>query len=111
MNQQELRQQWYDALKSDKYKQGRNYLRTMDDKYCCLGVACDLIDPDDWHTQMSRTGNSVYSYENLHSTAYMPMHIARLYGLTTEEQEILGGMNDYGSTFDEIAEEIKRRFL
>lgn len=30
------------ALRSGKYKQGRSYLR-VGDRYCCLGVACDLM--------------------------------------------------------------------
>ena len=30
------------ALRSGKYKQGKNYLRA-DDTYCCLGVAVDLV--------------------------------------------------------------------
>lgn len=33
---------WHKALKSDKYKQGRDVLRNSDDKFCCLGVLCDV---------------------------------------------------------------------
>lgn len=33
---------WIKALRSGKYKQGRYALRDANDKYCCLGVACDL---------------------------------------------------------------------
>lgn len=32
---------WVKALRSGKYKQGKDRLRTGD-KFCCLGVACDL---------------------------------------------------------------------
>ncbi len=32
---------WIKALESGKYKQGKNRLRT-DDKFCCLGVLCDI---------------------------------------------------------------------
>lgn len=32
---------WVAALRSGKYKQTQGQLRS-DDKYCCLGVACDL---------------------------------------------------------------------
>lgn len=34
---------WIDALRSGKYEQGHLRLRTADDKYCCLGVVCDLV--------------------------------------------------------------------
>lgn len=36
------KQPWIDALRSGKYKQGPAYLRTLDDKFCCLGVLCEV---------------------------------------------------------------------
>ena len=33
---------WVEALRSGKYKQGRQYLN-QDGKYCCLGVACEVL--------------------------------------------------------------------
>jgi len=33
---------WITALKSGEYQQGRGALRTLEDKFCCLGVLCDL---------------------------------------------------------------------
>ena len=32
---------WVAALRSGKYEQGPGFLK-QDDKYCCLGVACDI---------------------------------------------------------------------
>lgn len=40
MNQQ-IKAEWVAALRSGEYKQGINLLR-QDDKFCCLGVLCDL---------------------------------------------------------------------
>lgn len=45
---------WIKALNSGTYKQGKTRLRTdarfsgfaTDDRYCCLGVLCDLYDRD-----------------------------------------------------------------
>lgn len=31
-----------DALRSGNFEQGQNMLRTKDDTYCCLGVACEV---------------------------------------------------------------------
>lgn len=31
-----------DALRSGEYKQGSGALRPEDDKYCCIGVGCDV---------------------------------------------------------------------
>jgi hypothetical protein len=39
----EFLREWADALESGKYKQGTGYLRDIEDQYCCLGVACDLL--------------------------------------------------------------------
>lgn len=33
---------WAEALESDQYKQGTRCLRSLNDEFCCLGVACDL---------------------------------------------------------------------
>jgi|RhiMethySRZTD1v2_1073278.scaffolds.fasta_scaffold157360_2 hypothetical protein len=42
MNQQ-IKQQWVDALRSGTYAQGQMELRAMeDDRYCVNGVLCDL---------------------------------------------------------------------
>lgn len=38
----ELKAKWIAALRSGKYKQGRSVLRTADNKYCCLGVLCEV---------------------------------------------------------------------
>jgi len=37
-------QKWVKALRSGKYKQGRNRLRKKD-RFCCLGVLCELERP------------------------------------------------------------------
>lgn len=39
----EFKKKWVSALKSGKYKQGSGYLRNVNDEFCCLGVACDLV--------------------------------------------------------------------
>ena len=45
MNKQ-VKKLWMDALKSGKYEQGKGRLRRnmlgAQDRYCCLGVLCDL---------------------------------------------------------------------
>jgi hypothetical protein len=41
MNKQ-LIQHWVKTLRSGEYQQGSTVLRTIDDKFCCLGVLCDI---------------------------------------------------------------------
>jgi hypothetical protein len=47
---QDIKARWVAALRSGKYLQGQNFLRA-NDKYCCLGVLCDLYpnSKDLWH--------------------------------------------------------------
>jgi hypothetical protein len=42
LNKKRRRALWAQALESGKYKQGKYWLREAD-KYCCLGVACDVF--------------------------------------------------------------------
>lgn len=44
-----LKDKWVKALRSGNYKQGKNKLRSLEDNcFCCLGVLCDVIDPEGW---------------------------------------------------------------
>lgn len=44
----EWKARWVEALRSGRYKQGRDQLRTEHDEFCCLGVLCDIVAPDEW---------------------------------------------------------------
>jgi len=37
-----IKKLWLKALRSGKYKQGRGQLKTHENKFCCLGVLCDI---------------------------------------------------------------------
>lgn len=39
--------EWIAALRSGKYKQGQGQLKTQD-KFCCLGVLCDISKQSEW---------------------------------------------------------------
>lgn len=43
-----LQRDWIHALESGKYKQGQNCLRDQNNKFCCLGVLCDIVAPERW---------------------------------------------------------------
>ena len=46
--------EWIDALKGNAYEQVEGALQ-KDDGYCCLGVLCDLVDPDGWNEDENDT--------------------------------------------------------
>lgn len=37
---------WLRALRSGKYRRGRNQLRTKENTFCCLGVLCECLKAD-----------------------------------------------------------------
>lgn len=51
----EVKQKWIDALRSGKYEQGSERLRSVSG-YCCLGVLCDLY-AQEHNTQWEFRGN------------------------------------------------------
>jgi hypothetical protein len=105
----ELKKQWLEALRSGKYLQGRDYLRSTDafhagqscEKYCCLGVLVDIAHPDKWKADIG-----YYAF------VYDMNWVGVLGGWGTEIglgelQDTLIKMNDNGSTFAEIADWIE----
>ena len=42
----EAKARWIEALRSGQYKQGTQGLRTTDNRFCCLGVLCDVVKDD-----------------------------------------------------------------
>jgi hypothetical protein len=51
---------WLEALRSGRYKRGKGVLRRETPKgseFCCLGVACDLTDPDRWRDEGFYSGS------------------------------------------------------
>ena len=44
----DIKTRWVEALRSGHYKQGKGQLRPTSDSYCCLGVLCDIMNPEGW---------------------------------------------------------------
>ena len=92
----EFKAKWVAALRSGKYEQCRGDLR-RGDKFCCLGVACDLIDKDGWEKEVGSFGMGWNGYES----ADLPF-------ILSDESRILVELNDTaGLSFEEIADYIE----
>ena len=125
---------WIKALRSGKYKQGRRLLRTTDDKFCCLGVLCDVMKIPCWeYPKINADDQSlVYHFgekadsKKTYAGLLPPMAINKA-GMKSEdgtfcsEEErntfkkkygavTLVGMNDSGKTFEEIANVIEENW-
>lgn len=119
----EVKKKWVNALRSGDYHQGRGRLRkrrnpesTKDrnlDLFCCLGVLCDLYDPEGWEGDLY-----------LGASVFPPLEVEKWAGLSVdgsygEPNRVnvcvdLVTMNDgenpdeYAFDFEEIADYIER---
>lgn len=97
----EHQSKWVEALESGRYKQGRFSLRT-DNKYCALGVACDVSGIADWES----TGSGRYAY--LGAPICLPPLVEEWLGLRgADVYSMIATMNDIDMTFDDIADYIR----
>lgn len=99
-----LKAKWVAALRSGMYQQGRLRLRSLDDKYCCMGVLCEVAGIP------GECGRGVYVYGTGEhaSEAILTDRLAKSVGLSTRQVSTLCGLNDGvvfpPQTFSQIAE-------
>lgn len=101
---------WVKALRSGKYKRGKDSLRDGD-KFCCLGVACDISGVGKW--------SDAESYDGEAST--LPTSVSRWLGVYGDNPEFKYGNNEtkfaselndnHNWSFKKIANAIERTFL
>lgn len=96
---------WLEALRSGEYKQGRGKL-CRHSKYCCLGVAYDVLIDGDWISNGTFWGIPNGPANKL---AYLPKALAKSIGLSQKTQHSLSLLNDNrGSSFEMIADWIEK---
>jgi len=101
---QEYKQPWIDALKSGKYKKGRNNLR-RGDKFCCLGV---LLDINGYEWEIIGLRNVYCLNVPPHNSGLLTDEQALAFGLTPMEVSTLAQLNDVArKPFRSIAKWIK----
>ena len=98
----EMRKRWVEALRSGKYKQARKVLRSSEDFFCCLGVACDIADASVWHQRKD------FTYWYRESRLSLLKETRDLFGLTIDQTDYLAEQNDLGATFEDIANTIEK---
>lgn len=105
-----FKEKWLKALRSRKYKQGLGTLRSPDNRFCCLGVACDIYQPETWVEGgcYFLTSNFEDSYPHERD---LPKKVSEVllqkYNNKTIGYE-LANMNDSGKKFYQIARWIER---
>ena len=121
----EIKARWVEALRSGNYEQGRYNLRRSD-RYCCLGVLCDVVKDEvnhDWLPVQDSMG-TCYSFD--YDTEILPASVANYAGLElSPELEMLSerdgeecienfqisNLNDSGDySFEQLADLIEKQF-
>lgn len=107
---------WVKALRSGKYEQAQKALHVEEDgieKFCCLGVLCDIIDDEKWvcedlpySKEYSYDGKSAFPDSTLINL--VKLRKADEYEVTQEFVHLAENMNDKGKTFKQIANYIEK---
>ena len=99
-----------------RYEQGKYALRSVDDRFCCLGVLCDLYQKEtgegSWKTGI-KGQNYLYVYEG--QNHFLPSGVCDWAGIENENGHYyksgsgssLTDQNDSGCSFNAIAKIIE----
>lgn len=109
------------ALRSGEYEQGRTQLVDEDDRFCCLGVACNINEVElDW-----KYNKSWKRWEMDGDSGVLPYEVQKEFGFDTEQGHRrdgrmirIGGIsyknladaNDRGVPFTDIADYIEANY-
>lgn len=100
---------WIAALRSGKYEQVRGTLRTEGNHMCCLGVLCDVVEPERWLLIDDHDGTGE-RYSHGHCTQYPSFNVERQTKLEPTMAYVLGTKNDHDKLdFNQIADWIEEK--
>lgn len=107
----ENRKKWVEAIRSGNYVQAQGVLRTAENAFCCLGVACEIF-KDHPDVQRGWTKGD-YWFFDAHRDL-LPDSVANLLGIDdcgsfrdNCVNNNLASANDNGYSFEEIADIIE----
>ena len=104
----EIRARWTAALRSGDYKRSSGVLRAANDRFCCLGVLCDLAEKAGVVSGTQAGPFAQWRYDD--ESAYLPRSIQAWAGLTRQNPQVedggLANLNDDGWSFAQIADAI-----
>lgn len=98
----EILNRWVEALESGKYPQGVGMLKTLDGRFCCLGILCELSQLDEWQVDGAETfylGNS----------RSLPSDVRKLVGLDNLQGGFQITPEWHEGLSEEAQEDLKRR--
>jgi hypothetical protein len=98
----QIKEQWLEALESGRYEKGKARLN-YDNKFCCLGVLCDLF-KDDLYVVTDDDGMVFYNGQ----FSYLPIKIQEFAEIEENHLERLMLLNDLNETFEPVVAYIKK---
>lgn len=102
------REEWIEALRSGKYPQTKGILHN-EEGFCCLGVACDLKNPNLWEREISwQNGEPVFYYSWDSMMSLLPDYLREELNITDLQMTDLTHLNDAGVSFKVIADLIEK---
>lgn len=110
----DIAEKWITALRSGEYEQGKYLLHNLNNNtFCCLGILCELALQDGVDITVIDTLAGANSYDGCKFV--LPLSVQNWSGMRsvdgTAKSQIylsLSGLNDAGTTFEEVAEIIER---
>lgn len=120
MNRDFIENRWIPALESGRFPKGKGSLN-RDGKFCCLGVACELL-VEDGLLEKSNSPYDLISYQSPNTRSWdsvvLPTAVASFIGITpwgslskmTEDGNYitLTQVNDASDTFEPVIAEIRK---
>ena len=100
---------WIRDLKSGKYAQAQGRLKATWGGYCCLGVACNVVKPDEWASADYNDPKHIPGLWHplaAEEGAYLGPKGRKLYHLTYAGMQALAKLNDEGASFKDIAKRL-----
>jgi len=102
----ELRDEWVAALRSGKYEQGQDQLKTSAGEYCCLGVLCEVLGVDLERANVNGVKVGEATGTETAALGGDPLELVRALHYKTRSR--LAKLNDNGASFEELAGVIEK---
>lgn len=103
----ELKEKWVKALRSGNYAQGQGCLKNAKN-FCCLGVLCDVIDPNAWQDRKDGGNMDAKAWGDTFDVFGLPSRIKEKVQISSDEEYELIYKNDDGQSFKVIADYIEK---
>ena len=95
-----IKKLWIEALRSGEYQQAQGALRTADNKFCCLGVLCNLHAQKNPKKARKETDPTMYFGRD----DILPSQVADWAGLKTSNPTVTGIGTHNGGYIPTLAE-------